>query len=102
MRPGHFPSVINMYPILKGGGIVSPSIFLLSSSPSFVNSPVIFTEQVTLLAECAEQHKEFIETHAQVMNQAVDSKTVSAQSPWKNLVQGQKTQMPPRVSRSWK
>lgn len=48
--------------------------FHLQAFSSFENSPVIFTEQVGL-AESAKGHREFIQTHAQVMNQATDSET---------------------------
>lgn len=56
---------------LVGGGRKE---FHLQAFSSFENSPVIFTEQVSL-AERAEVHKEFIQTYAQVMNQATDSET---------------------------
>ena len=77
--------------------------YLQAFSPPFV--PFIWKQSCYFywagyLAECAEGHKEFIQTLAQGMNQA--RLRDRAQRPWKNLVQRQKTQMPSRVGRSWK
>lgn len=62
--------MVHSYPVGGGGkGISSPSLF------HYLKTVLLFLTELVKLSECAEGHKEFIQTRAQVMNQATASET---------------------------